>query len=109
MRLTVKGLDIHKTSMFLRCQQAYDLYDYVQKMEDIEERYSIDLATLFQALANGIYYKKRNGTIHFRKRVMLKFKGTDLSFYGKGFQGSVWLADARCHGTEWGLAKEELE
>lgn len=77
------------------------------QLEDIEEKYGIDLVTLFEALKNGIWRKKFNKIWHIEPENL--FIDNKMTFYR--FDGEYFEAIANYNDKifKWSLTKEELK
>ena len=76
------------------------------ELEDIEERLGIELITLFKALENGFYVKRKDGSIHYMSSKQLD-EIDELITTVKAFIGA--LKALKKQGITWALTKEELE
>lgn len=114
MRLTEKGLDIHKTSRYATSPEVYDLYDKLSKLEDVEDKLGIDLLTLASLVLHGCYVRDRwadkPGTISHFKFTRLSYDLNGYGFmarYGKDHDEHDFRFAQ--YGKTWALTKEELE
>lgn len=103
-----------------------EVIDKLGQLEDIEEELGIGLITLFEALKQGIWYKK-NGTVYYSKATLISCVKNDKkeSFWNfttnenqkeveitgfallDQFEGNLWYF--KDYGKTWALTKEELE
>ena len=119
MRLTEKGLDIHKTSRYATSPEVYDLYDKLSKLEDVEDRVGVDLVKLLTA--KTIYFMDWDITHagqlaieeidSFSINVNAKKLDIHKDLYSNASLSSLHFAD---YGKKnkyggWALTKEELE
>lgn len=104
MRLTEKGLNIHKTSRYATSPEVYNIYDKLSKLEDIEDELGIDLVTLFKVLKGGIFVD--GDSTH--KYVFLDVNEKEL-FTINDFECAYFAASLSQYGKTWALTKEELE
>ena len=112
MRLTVKngiGLLVESESEY-SLQNNICHNDCIQKLgqlEDIEDELGIDLITLFQALNNGIWIKKRGE----RKDILFFYEDVNL-YKDYLYVCPIDIYDERVsihqYGKTWALTKEEL-
>ena len=107
MRLTEKGLNIHKTSRYVTSPEVYDLYDKLSKLEDFEDELGIDLLTLFRALKQGGVYVKEGNKVDW-EIPMHGFQVCGDRLNGITLWSQVRL-EPKDYGKTWALTKKELE
>lgn len=92
------------------CESPGEARRKLGQLEDIEEKFGIDLITLFKALTNGIYVRIANNCIKY-------FSGNEICFNGKTFTYCChenYICKLKDYGQKeaidgWALTKEELE
>lgn len=119
MRLTEKGLNTDEIGMYADSSEFYDIYNKLSKLEDIEERLGIDLATLFKAMEDGFYVNDRGGCATNNKVaaaiLTIKFPYGEKPYFvleGNALMYTSMYGFVRVrpeeYGKTWALTKEEL-
>ena len=98
--------DLEPKEVIVEAKEYYDMRHELCEYRMLEQGLGIDLATLFKALNNGVYFEKDKK--HHIVALDLGSSGNYRLSYEiiDGFFESVYAKD---YGKTWALTKEELE
>lgn len=86
------------------------------KLEDIEERYGIEILTVYKAMVNGCYYRYNGKIEHFipdeRNFICLNLDNRSMDLmYASSYENACHVGKClffESYGGQWALTKEEL-
>lgn len=111
-----------ETKLKLSDTKRYDLQDHkmfekLKELEDIEERYGIEILTVYKAMVDGCYYLYNGKIEHFipdeRNFICPDFDNRSMDLmYASTYENACHVGAClsfNSYGMRWALTREELE